>query len=57
VTNGRYAADADMMLYNGPYVLSEWVHGASMRWVKNPLYWNDDKGFSTKSISPTSRRT
>jgi oligopeptide transport system substrate-binding protein len=44
-TNGRYAADADKMLYNGPYVLSEWVHGASMRWVKNPLYWNDDKGF------------
>lgn len=44
-TNGRYAADADMMLYNGPYVLSEWVHGASMRWVKNPRYWNDEKGF------------
>lgn len=44
-TNGRYAADADMMLYNGPYLLSEWVHGASMRWTKNPRYWNDEKGF------------
>ncbi len=44
-TNGRYAADADMLLYNGPYLLTEWVHGASMRWTKNPYYWNDEKGF------------
>lgn len=43
-TNGRYAADADMMLYNGPYLLTEWVHGASMRWTRNPNYWNDEKG-------------
>jgi oligopeptide transport system substrate-binding protein len=44
-TNGRYGADADMLLYNGPYVISEWVHNASMRWEKNPYYWNDQKGF------------
>lgn len=44
-TNGRYGADSDMMLYNGAYVLTEWVHGSTMRWVKNPLYWNDQKGF------------
>ena len=44
-TNGRYAADADMLLYNGPYLLTDWVHGASMRWTKNPYYWNDEKGF------------
>lgn len=44
-TNGRYGADPDMMLYNGAYVLTEWVHGSTMRWVKNPLYWNDQKGF------------
>ena len=35
-----YAADADKMLSNGPFVLTEWVHGASMRMEKNPYYWN-----------------
>ncbi len=44
-TNGRYGADADMLLFNGPYVLTEWIHGASMLWKKNPYYWNDEKGF------------
>ena len=44
-TNGRYGADADMLLFNGPYVLAEWIHGASMLWEKNPYYWSDEKGF------------
>lgn len=39
-TNGRYGADADQLLYNGPYLVTEWIHSASMRWEKNPLYWN-----------------
>lgn len=43
-TNGRYGADADMLLSNGPYVLSEWVHGSSMLWDKNPYYWSEEKG-------------
>jgi oligopeptide transport system substrate-binding protein len=38
----RYAADADKMLSNGPFILSEWVHGASLRMEKNPYYWNAD---------------
>ncbi len=38
--NGRYGADADEMLYNGPFVMSSWVHGASMRMEKNPYYWD-----------------
>lgn len=44
-TNGRYGSDADTLLYNGPYMITEWVHSSSMRWVKNPYYWNDQKGF------------
>jgi len=36
----RYAADADKMLSNGPFILTEWVHGASLRMEKNPYYWN-----------------
>lgn len=35
-----YAAEADYMLSNGPFILTEWVHGASMRMERNPYYWN-----------------
>lgn len=44
-TDGRYGADADELLYNGPYMITEWVHSASMIWKKNPYYWNDKRGF------------
>jgi oligopeptide transport system substrate-binding protein len=37
-----YAAEANTMLSNGPFTLTEWVHGASLRMVKNPYYWNAD---------------
>jgi len=39
---GRYAADADDMLYNGPFRVTRWVHGASLRMEKNDLYWDKD---------------
>jgi len=42
-TNGRYGADANTMLYNGPFVLTRWVHGAHVRMEKNPHYWNRDR--------------
>lgn len=42
-TNGRYGADADEMLYNGPFMIESWVHGASMRLVKNPYYWDAER--------------
>jgi oligopeptide transport system substrate-binding protein len=35
-----YAAETEYMLSNGPFVLTEWVHGASMRMERNPYYWN-----------------
>ncbi|MEM1434866.1 MAG: peptide ABC transporter substrate-binding protein [Pseudomonadota bacterium] len=41
-TNGRYGADADQMLYSGPFMIDRWVHGAHLRLVKNPNYWNAD---------------
>ena len=37
---GRYAADADKMIYNGPFVLDRWVHGAHLRLRRNSFYWN-----------------
>ena len=39
-TAGRYGADADELLYNGPFVIASWVHGASLRLEKNPNYWD-----------------
>ena len=42
-TNGRYGADADEMLYNGPFMMTSWVHGASMQLEKNPHYWDAER--------------
>jgi oligopeptide transport system substrate-binding protein len=42
-TAGRYGADADQMIYNGPFMMTSWVHGASMQLVKNPYYWDADR--------------
>ncbi len=39
---GRYAADAKNLLFNGPFKLVSWVHGASMRLEKNENYWDKD---------------
>lgn len=36
----RYAAEADTMLSNGPFKLTEWVHGARLKLEKNPFYWD-----------------
>ena len=37
---GAYAADADKMLYNGPFVIASWAHDANLRLEKNQRYWN-----------------
>lgn len=37
---GRYAADAQDLLSNGPFVLTRWVHAASLTFEKNPRYWD-----------------
>jgi oligopeptide transport system substrate-binding protein len=36
----RYAADVSDLLFNGPFKLTQWVHGASMKMEKNNHYWN-----------------
>jgi oligopeptide transport system substrate-binding protein len=38
--NDRYFADVENMIFNGPFTITEWVHGASLRMEKNPSYWN-----------------
>lgn len=42
-TNGRYGADAEEMLYNGPFSITSWVHGASLKVEKNQHYWRRDE--------------
>ena len=42
-TNGRFGADADQLLYNGPFRISQWVHGSSMTFERNPYFWNQDE--------------
>lgn len=38
----QYAADADKMVYNGPYKITTWNHNASLVLTKNENYWNKD---------------
>ncbi|MFM8356554.1 MAG: peptide ABC transporter substrate-binding protein, partial [Gammaproteobacteria bacterium] len=42
-TQGRYGADHDKMLYNGPFTITRWVHGAQLRMEKNPHYWDRER--------------
>ena len=42
-TGGRYGADAGQLLYNGPFVMTSWVHGQSLDLRKNPLYWDKER--------------
>lgn len=38
----RYAAEPENLLYNGPFKLVSWVHGASLLMQKNPEYWDSN---------------
>ena len=42
-TEGRFGADADQLLYNGPFQITRWVHGSSMTFERNPHFWNQDE--------------
>ena len=41
--DGRYGSDAVDLLYNGPFQMTRWVHGAHVRLEKNPHYWDRDR--------------
>lgn len=38
----RFGAEVNHLLYNGPFMLTQWTHGSSMAMHKNPHYWNAD---------------
>jgi oligopeptide transport system substrate-binding protein len=39
----HYAADVEDLLFNGPFVLSRWQHGAHLTLTKNPQYWRREQ--------------
>ena len=41
--DGRYGADAVDLLYNGPFVIEKWVHGAQLRMSRNDAYWDRER--------------
>lgn len=48
-TQGRYGADANKLLYNGPFVIDSWVHGARLLLARNPHYY-DQSDISLRQI-------
>lgn len=38
-----YGAEANQLIYNGPFMLTRWVHGSELVMTKNPQYWNSDE--------------
>ncbi|MCR4711881.1 MAG: peptide ABC transporter substrate-binding protein [Clostridia bacterium] len=40
---GPYGSEADKLLTNGPFNVSEWSHEAYIVLTKNPNYWNADE--------------
>ena len=45
----QYAAEANGMLYNGPFKLTSWTHSSSLKMVKNEHYW-DRQNISLNAI-------
>lgn len=45
----KYGADADKVLYNGPFKMDTWVHGQQVVLTKNDNYWNKDSVKLTKA--------
>lgn len=40
--NPKWHTEADSYVSNGPFMLKEWEHASSMRFEKNPNYWDKD---------------
>lgn len=39
----KYAADANDLLFNGPFKLTKWNHGAALRFERNEKYYNQSQ--------------
>jgi oligopeptide transport system substrate-binding protein len=43
-----YGTEIDKMVYNGPFILTEWNHGVGWSFKKNPDYWDKKNIHLTK---------
>ena len=41
--DGNYGTNARDMIYNGPFLMSRWVHDKDVRLERNALYWNNEE--------------
>ena len=48
-----YFGDPDLLVTNGPYVLSEWRHKVRMVFDQNPHYWNKDAMGNIRIVQET----
>ena len=39
---GRFGADAENMLSNGPFKIDTWIHNSSITFSRNPYYWDSE---------------
>ena len=39
--DGKYGTNAEDLIYNGPFLISKWQHGSSLRLEKNSDYWDE----------------
>ena len=47
---GRFGADATDLIYSGPFIIKNWIHGARLLLEKNPHYW-DKKNIRLNQIN------
>lgn len=40
---GNWAGEVGTLVSNGPFKVSEWIHGSKLTMVKNEQYWDKDK--------------
>ncbi|PTM58038.1 peptide ABC transporter substrate-binding protein [Desmospora activa] len=40
-SKGKFGSEADQMVYNGPFTLTEWQHEQSLTLKKNDHYWDE----------------
>ncbi len=38
----KYGTEANTLIFNGPFVMTEWTHGSKVVFEKNPNYWDKD---------------
>lgn len=46
----KYGTEAEQLVFNGPFILKEWVHDSKLVYEKNPNYWDKDNVYLDKMV-------